>query len=72
VPYPGGESYRDVIERVRDFLGGLPAEFDGKRVLLVGHSATRWALDHLLDGTPLEWLVGPFEWQEGWMYSLRC
>jgi broad specificity phosphatase PhoE len=67
-PYPGGESYRQVVVRVRDFLDDLPAEYDGKRILLIGHSATRWALDHLLTGTPLEQVVGPFEWQEGWTY----
>lgn len=69
-PYPGGESYRDVVERVRELLDELPAEYDGKRVLLIGHSATRWALDHLVTGTPLEELVGPFDWQDGWTYSL--
>jgi alpha-ribazole phosphatase/probable phosphoglycerate mutase len=41
-------------------------------VLLVGHSATRWALDHLLDGRPLELLVDePFDWREGWHYRLN-
>ena len=70
VPYPGGESYRDVVERVHDFLDDLSREYDGKRILLIGHSATRWALDHLLDGQNLEEAVGPFEWQEGWTYTL--
>ncbi len=38
---------------------------------MIGHSATRWALEHLLKGVPLEVLVGaPFEWQEGWLYEL--
>ena len=39
-------------------------------MLLIGHSATRWSLDHLLVGVPLEELVGaPFDWQEGWTYT---
>jgi broad specificity phosphatase PhoE len=71
VPYPGGESYRDVVERVRDFLDDLSSEYDRKRILVIGHSATRWALDHLLDGKKLEELVGPFAWQEGWIYTLK-
>jgi broad specificity phosphatase PhoE len=71
MPYPGGESYRDVVERVRDFLDDLPSDYEGKRVVVIGHSATRWALDHLLTGTPLEELVGPVEWQAGWIYTLR-
>lgn len=70
-PFPEGESYRQVVKRVQDFLADLPAKFDGGRVLLIGHSATRWALDHLLHGTALEDLVGaPFQWQEGWRYVL--
>jgi 2,3-bisphosphoglycerate-dependent phosphoglycerate mutase len=72
-PYPGGESYRDVVERVRAFLGDFPPELDDTRIVVIGHAATRWALDHLLTGTPLEELVGaPFQWQEGWEYVFRC
>ncbi len=68
-PYPGGESYRDCVEKMRSFLTDVAREFDGSRVLVIGHSAQRWALRHLLDGTPIEDLVdAPFEWQEGWEY----
>lgn len=70
-PFPGGESYRDAIERMRGFLDELQPRFDGERILVIGHSATRWALEHLLNGIPLEDLVdAPFEWQEGWEYRL--
>jgi len=70
-PFPGGESYRDAVERMRDFLGDVGPRFAGARILVVGHSATRWALEHLLNGVPLEGLVDvPFEWQEGWEYRL--
>ena len=70
-PFPGGESYRDVVVRTKSFLDDLSPEFDDSRVLLIAHSANRWALEHLLLGTPLEALVvEPFEWQEGWEYRL--
>jgi broad specificity phosphatase PhoE len=70
-PYPAGESYRDCVVRMRDFLDDLVPEYEGTRVLLIGHAATRWALQHIFDGTPLEELVdAPFEWQEGWEYTL--
>ncbi|MFI5273044.1 MAG: histidine phosphatase family protein [Ktedonobacterales bacterium] len=70
-PYPGGESYRQVVGRVGAFLTALSRERDGERVLLIGHAATRWALDHLLGGVPLEQLVtAPFDWREGWSYTL--
>jgi broad specificity phosphatase PhoE len=68
-PFPGGESYRDVVRRMRAFLGDTARIHDGERVLVVGHSATRWALEHLLQGIPLEDLVvAPFDWREGWEY----
>ena len=70
-PFPGGESYRQVVERTRSLLRDLEAAWDGSRVLLIGHSANRWALDHLLLGEPLEELVAaPFDWREGWEYVL--
>lgn len=70
-PYPDGESYRQVVVRVAAFLTDLARDRDGTRVLLIGHAATRWALDHLLTGVPLEQLVAaPFAWREGWSYSL--
>lgn len=69
VPFSGGESYTEAVDRVRSFLYDLARAWDGARVLLIGHAATRWALDHLLLGIPLADLVGaPFGWQEGWEY----
>jgi broad specificity phosphatase PhoE len=69
VPFAGGESYAEAVERVRSFLYDVARAWDGSRVLVIGHAATRWALDHLLRGVPLEDLVGaPFDWQEGWDY----
>jgi broad specificity phosphatase PhoE len=70
-PFPDGESYRDVVARTRDLLRDLAAGWDGRRLVLIGHSANRWALDHLLHGARLEDLVdAPFAWREGWLYTL--
>jgi alpha-ribazole phosphatase/probable phosphoglycerate mutase len=70
-PYPGGESWRQAVERVGRFLGDLPLRWSGQRVLLIGHVATRWGLDHFIDGIPLERLAGEeFAWREGWEYRL--
>jgi broad specificity phosphatase PhoE len=70
-PFVDGESYADVVERMRSFLYDLGRAWDGSRVLVIGHTATRWSLDHLLGGVPLADLVGaPFEWQEGWEYTV--
>ena len=70
-PFPGGESYVQVVVRVASFLEELARDWDGTRVLVVGHAATRWALDHLLTGAVLHDLVtAPFAWREGWSYDL--
>jgi alpha-ribazole phosphatase/probable phosphoglycerate mutase len=72
-PFPGGESYRQVVERTRDFLEDVTARHDGERILVIGHSANKWALDHLVNATPLEELVdAPFAWQEGWLYVVNA
>jgi alpha-ribazole phosphatase/probable phosphoglycerate mutase len=70
-PYPGGESWRQAVARVSLFLGDLPLRWSGRRVLVIGHVATRWGMDHVIDGVPLEDLaVAGFAWQEGWEYRL--
>lgn len=70
-PWPGGESYRDVVARTAALLDDIAARHDGRRVLLVGHAANRIALDHLLLGRDLAALLAePFAWQPGWEYEL--
>jgi broad specificity phosphatase PhoE len=70
-PYPGGESWRQAVARVGRLLDDLPLRWSGRRVLVLGHTATRWALDVRLAGADLEQLVdAPFDWQEGWEYTL--
>jgi broad specificity phosphatase PhoE len=70
-PFPGGQSYRQVLDLTRSFLADIKSLYDGRTVLVVAHSANRWALKHLLGGgAPLEELVdAPFEWQPGWEYE---
>lgn len=70
-PYPGGESWRQAVARVGRFLADLPLRWDEQRVLVIGHVATRWGLDHLINGVPLEDLAAQdFAWQRGWEYRL--
>lgn len=72
VPYPGGESWEEAIQRAGRFLSDLSLRWGGQRVLVVGHLATRWALDHFLDGVPLDELIeADFAWKEGWEYLLE-
>jgi broad specificity phosphatase PhoE/ribosomal protein S18 acetylase RimI-like enzyme len=70
-PFPGGQSYRQATDAMSALLDDLLRERDGQRVLLVGHAATRFALDNLPTGRPLEAAVTrPFAWREGWTYEL--
>lgn len=69
--YPNGQSYRDVLGAMAGFLGEVARDWSGSRLLVIGHSATRWALDTLINHERLEELVdAPFNWQEGWEYTL--
>jgi 2,3-bisphosphoglycerate-dependent phosphoglycerate mutase len=70
-PYPGGESWREAVARASRFFGDLPLRWTGHRVLVIGHVATKWALDNHLNGTSLEELINAdFDWREGWEYTL--
>ena len=70
-PYPGGESWRQAVARVGRIIGDLPLRWNGQRILIIGHVATRWGLDHFIGNVPLEDLVEQdFAWQEGWEYRV--
>ena len=72
-PFPGGQSYRQVATATRAFLHDLAIGWNGSRILVIAHSANRWALDHLLTGTPLEDLLqAPPTWRPGWHYTLSA
>ena len=69
IPWPGGESYRQVVARTAALLDDLLREWDGSRILVIAHSANRWSLDHLLLGRDLrELTTAEFDWQPGWEY----
>jgi broad specificity phosphatase PhoE len=71
VPFPGGgQSYRDVVAATASFLRDLTGAYaPGARILLLAHSANRWALRHLLAGEDLPGLLAePFVWQPGWEF----
>ena len=67
--YPGGESYHDVARRLEQFLASL--SITEQMVLIIGHRATWYALEHLLRKRDLHEVIGsPWQWQPGWVYEL--
>lgn len=74
VPFPNGESYEQALERMGDFLDDLRQKYHDRNinVLIVGHRATQYGLEHWINGKNLqELLTTPFVWQPGWEYRLN-
>jgi 2,3-bisphosphoglycerate-dependent phosphoglycerate mutase len=71
VPYPQGESWRQATDRAGRSLADLPMSWDERRVLIIGHVATRWALERTVRGRSLDDLASEeFVWQQSWEYRL--
>ena len=71
-PFPSGESYQQVVDRVSGWLREALADIDADTVLIIGHRATHYALEHLLNRVTLhEAVTSPWTWQPGWTYHLR-
>jgi len=68
-PFPEGESYQQVVDRMAPWLAEIAAAFAGRRILVVGHRATFYALEHLVNRVDLHAAVmAPWQWQPGWDY----
>lgn len=72
VPFPRGESYIRTTHRIGSFLDFLKKNYDGKRVMVIGHRATQYGIENIINSVPLEQLVtAHFKWQPGWKYELN-
>ena len=70
-PYPNGESYQQVVDRVLRFLLDAVDRYESGAILVVGHRATLYALEHLVSGVSLEVVMtSPWRWQPGWTYHV--
>jgi len=71
-PFPNGESYTQTTERMKNFLSDLLRDYDGKKVIVIGHRATQYGLENIINNISLEQLVSMhFKWQAGWKYKLE-
>ena len=74
-PYPNGESYRDVEQRIRMLLKDLQRNYAGKHVAFMSHHAPQLALEVLLNGKTWQEAIASDwrhdkRWQSGWEYSI--
>ncbi len=71
-PFPNGESYEQTCARMTDFLSDLQRDYDDKTVMIIGHRATQYGLEHAINHVPiLETVTAPWKWQPGWEYLLE-
>lgn len=77
IPFPNGESYTETNARMKEFLDELQKNYSKgsnplpKKIMIVGHRATQYALDFYIKNIPLEVSTStPFKWQPGWEYGL--
>lgn len=70
VPFPNGERYTETTARMKSFLDDLKKNYEGKKVMVIGHRATQYGIENYVNGVPLEKLVTTkFKWQPGWRYE---
>lgn len=71
-PFPNGESYEQTNQRMKRFLEDLVKNYAGKKVMIIGHRATQYGLEHWINNKSIkELLTTPFKWQPGWSYNLN-
>lgn len=71
-PFPNGESYEQATKRIKNFLQDLLKNYDGKRIMIIGHRATQYGLENLINKIPLEQIIPAlWKWQPGWEYKLK-
>lgn len=68
-PFPDGESYEQATARVREWLADISRSAGEDPIVVIGHRATFYALEHLLNAVPLrDVIAAPWQWQPGWRY----
>jgi len=77
-PFPNGESYREVQNRIKRFLQFLLENYPGKHIAIMAHKAPQLALEVLINKKSWQqafeedWRKKePKEWRPGWMYILK-
>jgi broad specificity phosphatase PhoE len=71
-PFPAGESYEQAIGRISAWLFEVAEEYADKTIMVIGHRATQYGLEHLVNGVSIsDAVVAPWRWQPGWRYTFK-
>jgi alpha-ribazole phosphatase/probable phosphoglycerate mutase len=76
VPFPNGESLKDVERRVRDFCNYLLENYDGKHIAIVSHKAPQFAFQVITEGKTWNQVINEDwrkakAWKPGWIYTIN-
>ena len=70
-PFPNGESYEQCCARVEKFLKDIANEYDGKTIMIIGHRATQYGLEHAINHVSVyDAVTALWQWQPGWRYEV--
>ena len=70
-PFLNGESYEQTAQHMKSFLDEIQKNHQGQTIMVIGHRATQYGLEHWIKGVPLlECITAPWKWQPGWTYEL--
>jgi alpha-ribazole phosphatase/probable phosphoglycerate mutase len=57
---------------MREFLAEILPTYSNQTILLIGHRATQYALENIINHIPLDKTISaPWSWQPGWEYKLK-
>ena len=57
---------------MKSFLKDLAKNYSGKKIMIIGHRATQYGLEHWIKGIPLQKVIpASWRWQPGWVYKLE-
>ena len=76
IPFPNGESLKDVESRMTEFIEYVKTNYKGKNVGIVAHRAPQLALEVILNGKTWEEAIKndwrkTGDWQPGWKYIIK-
>lgn len=71
-PFPHGESWQWAVQRVVDCLEEIKRDYDGQRILMIGHRATLYGIEKFVNGTTVrESLLAGWRYLPGREYIIE-